>query len=199
MRAKTGISIGVIGAAILLSACAPQLVVYPAAVFTHRVATQDLEIYWNCTATESDFLQFDGIARNIGGQDVRFLEFDLASVNARDTHLLSATGSPRDIVLSINQTSPFHLQLPTRGDETRFDLFYRYTLSTRFGIRGILEERHLMVRDACAQTQHRASMEDKTASASPLSLLWASMGSLAEGRSTQFNGPARALWFQSLF
>lgn len=147
-------------AGMVLSACAAQPTAYSPAAFAHRVATQDVELYWNCARAESGFLEFDGIARTIGGQDVRFLEMELDSVGPTDSRLQSATAALPDIVLHINQASPFHLQLPTRGDETRFDLFYHYSLPPRIGALVSTEERRYMVRDACSETQHRARLGD---------------------------------------
>jgi hypothetical protein len=153
MRVRHGL---LILAGIALSACAAQPTAYSPAAFAHRVATQDVELYWNCAGAESGLLQFEGIARNIGGEDVRFLELDLESVGPTESHLQSATAALPDVVLHTNQASPFHLQLLTRGDETRFDLFYHYSLPRRIGALVSTEERRFMVRDACSETQHRA-------------------------------------------
>ena len=116
-------------AGMVLSACAADgTTVYPTAAFAHRVATQDVEICWNCTKLEPGLLRLDGVARNIGGQEVRFLELELDSVDGKDSSPARAAAALPDSVLHINQVSPFHLQLPTRGNEARFDLYYRYYL-----------------------------------------------------------------------
>ena len=141
----------------VLSACAAQPAVYPPATFAHRVATQDVEIYWNCTKAESGLLQVDGVARNIGGRDVRFLNLEVESVNVRESRLLSAAAPLQALVLPINQLSPFQLQLPTRGDEARYDLFYQYRVPSRLGaLDPDAGERRFMARDVCSDTQNRS-------------------------------------------
>ena len=87
---------------------------------------------------------------------MRFLELELDSVDGKDSSLARAAAALPDIVLYINQVSPFHLQLPTRGDEVRFDLFYQYRLPPRIGALDLgSEERRFMARDVCSETQHR--------------------------------------------
>jgi hypothetical protein len=152
-------------AGIVLSACtadgtrglpAAQPTVYPPAVFAHRVAAEDVEIYWNCTRPTPDVLQLDGVAKNIGGREVRSLELELDSVDAKNRNLLRAATSLPDIVLYTNQISPFRLQLQTGGAEVRFDLFYQYRLRPRIGtLNPGAEERRSMARDVCSETQHR--------------------------------------------
>jgi hypothetical protein len=83
-----------------------------------------VELYWNCTRPGPGELHFDGIAKNIGGREVRFLGVRLAGVDANDL-LLEAAALPA-IILHTDEFSPVHLQLPIRGTEARFDLSYEY-------------------------------------------------------------------------
>ena len=140
-----------------MPACVARPTVYPPAAFAHRVATSDVAIYWNCTRSEFGQLQFDGVAQNIGGSEIRYLGLELNAVDAKENFGLSAVAAPLDILLYTNQLSPFHLQLPIRGDEARFDLFYQYRLSSRFGAFAGLEDRRFMARDVCSDTQHRVN------------------------------------------
>ncbi|MFI5338799.1 MAG: hypothetical protein ACHQ7N_03045 [Candidatus Methylomirabilales bacterium] len=87
------------------------------------MATPEVALYWNCTRPEPRVLHFDGIAKNIG-REVRFLGVRVTSVDANDL-VLEATALPA-IILHTDEFSPVHLQLPIRGTEARFDLFYEY-------------------------------------------------------------------------
>lgn len=126
---------------------------YPPAVFAHRVATSDVMIYWNCSQPEPGLLQLDGVAQNIGGREVRFLELHLTAVDAKDRNILEAAAAVPDIVLYTNQLSPFHLDLRTPGTEVRFDLFYQYSLGSRLS----KQDMQFMARDVCSPTQHRVT------------------------------------------
>ena len=126
---------------------------YPPAVFAHRVATSDVEIYWNCSQPDPDVVQLDGVAQNIGGREVRFLELQLEAVDAKERNISEAAAAVPDIVLYTNQLSPFQLNLRTASTEVRFDLFYQYSLGDRLSKQDI----QFMARDVCSATQHRVT------------------------------------------
>jgi hypothetical protein len=149
-------------AGMVLSACAPQgtygplagmTPVYPPAAFAHRVSTPDVDIYWNCSQPEPGLLRLNGVAKNSGGREVRFLKLELVSMNAKDQNLLQAAAAVPDIVLYTNQQSPFQLDLPTTGAEARYDLFYEYSLGVRLSTQDI----RFMARDVCSESQHRVT------------------------------------------
>ncbi len=128
---------------------------YPPLVFTHRVATPDVEVYWNCTRPEQGTLDVDGVVHNFGGRDVRFVELDLVGVDARGHSVSEATTSLPIIVLHLNQTEPFHLRLRTAGSEVRFDLYYQYRSGIGSGFAAFPDGAHrFYARDVCSETPH---------------------------------------------
>lgn len=129
---------------------------YPPLVFTHRVATPDVEVYWNCTHPEQGTLDMDGLVHNFGGREVRFVELNLVGVGPRGNTVSETTTSLPDIVLHLNQTSPFDLRLRTAGSETRFDLYYQYRLGFGSGFPAFPDETHrFYARDVYSEAQHR--------------------------------------------
>jgi len=125
----------------------------PPLMFAHRVATPDVEVYWNCTRPEPGLVELDGVVHNIGGRDVRFVELNLVGVDARGHSVSQTTTSLSDVVLTINQTSPFHLRLRTAGTEMRFDLYYQYRSGVGSGFSGFQDgTHHFYARDVCPGT-----------------------------------------------
>lgn len=151
-------------AAVALSGCAgagpgglptAQPTIYPPAVFAHRVSTSDIDVYWNCTQPEADVIRLDGVVKNSGGQEVQFVELDLAAADARDRYISEAKTSLADIVLHMNQISPFVLEIRTFGAAVRLDLYYKYRFPPRAGRPGSLRsEVRELARDVCSPTQH---------------------------------------------
>ncbi|HSB73384.1 MAG TPA: hypothetical protein VLT62_29000 [Candidatus Methylomirabilis sp.] len=124
---------------------------YPPAVFAHRVATADVEIYWNCSHPGKGVLRVNGVAKNSGGREVRFLELQLDAMDGKNRNILHTATAIPDILLYTNQSSPFQLDLRTTGAEVRYDLFYQYNLGRRIGF----QDTRFMARDVCSETQHR--------------------------------------------
>ncbi len=140
---------------------------YPPDVFSHRVATSDVVLYWNCSRSEPGMLRLDGVAQNLwGAQPIRFLEFELVGVDGRDRTVSDVKGAARDIQIFTNQTSPFLLDLRLAGTEARLDLYYEY----RFNLeemsallagppvripRLFAQTNRFLARDVCSETQHR--------------------------------------------
>jgi len=108
--------------------------IYPPAVFTHRVGTSHVVLYWNCTRPEPGVLRAEGVAQQAGSsQAVRFLELELVGVDARERTVSEAAAALPDILLHTNQISPFRLDVRTVGSEVRFDLFYQYRFQENGG------------------------------------------------------------------
>jgi hypothetical protein len=126
-------------------------------VFHHRVAAGDVEVYWDCTQAEPGLVEMDGVVHNFGGRDLRFVKLNLVSVDPKGSSVSQTTVELPDIVLSVNQTSPFHLGLRTVGTEVRFDLYYGYRVRSKPGPFGFPpdEERQFYARDVCSDAQHR--------------------------------------------
>ena len=140
----------------------------PTATFTHRVSSAHVVLSWNCTRPEPGILRMEGIAHNQwSAQEIRFLEFDLVGVDAREREV-SATGAALPaILLRTNETSAFRLDLKAAGTETRFDLYYQYRFNEEgnrilagppgASPRRLAQQlRRFLARDACSETQHRA-------------------------------------------
>jgi hypothetical protein len=154
---------GWLGAAIglLAAACAatgPPPGADPAPVYDHRVADTNVELYWACSQAQPGVLQVDGVARS-PWTEVRFLEVELAAVNAQGRTTDAARTGVRDVVLATGVSSPFRLILSLTGAEARTDLYYQYL---RRGERDSLLGGRLgddfhrnVVRDACSPSQHR--------------------------------------------
>jgi hypothetical protein len=140
---------------------------YPPDVFSHRVATSEVVLYWNCSRPEPNLLRLDGVAQSPwAAQPIRFLEFVLVGVNGQDRTVSQVKGAAQDIQIFTNQTSPFQLDLRLAGSEARFDLYYEY----RFHLeemdallagqpvrvpRLFAQANRFLARDVCSETQHR--------------------------------------------
>jgi len=139
----------------------------PTTGFTHRVANAQVVLYWTCTRPEPGSLRVEGVAQSPWSpQPIKFMEFNLVGVDARD-HQVSATGAALPaILLWMNQVSPFRLDLKPAGTETRFDLYYEYRFDEggndrlfagppEAGPRLLAQQLRIwLVRDACSETQH---------------------------------------------
>jgi hypothetical protein len=146
---------------LLLSACAGYApggpvragsTVYPPALYAHRVSTNDVEVYWNCTRPEPAVVQLEGVVRNVKGGRVKFMELELSGANKQGRYVSGGKTALGDIVLYTNQISPYALQIRPAGTEERFDLFYWYYVDARIG--GSPRQQFL-ARDACSPSQHR--------------------------------------------
>jgi hypothetical protein len=166
MRQRMRVRIGVLAlvgmgltacTSVEISRSAPaQSVAPPPEAFTHRLATPEVALYWNCTRPEAGVLHFDGIAKNIAGREVRSLALRLTSVDANNL-LLEAAALPT-IILHSDKFSPVHLQLLIRGTEARFDLSYEYPLAPPVDLptpRAATTEQFTAT-DVCARTRYRA-------------------------------------------
>ncbi len=124
--------------ALLVSACARpgmgpgQTAIYSPASYAHRVSTNEVTIYWNCSLGR-DEVGMEGIVQSSKGGQVKFFELELAGADARNRYVSARKAALTDIILYTNQISPFSLQLRPAGGESRYDLFYQYRLSAAFG------------------------------------------------------------------
>ena len=149
----------------LLAACStegpfrvPVSGTYPPPEFLHRVASPQVEVYWNCGPTAPGVLHLDGVVHNFGGRDVRFAPVEVVGVSANGSSVSDAVVSVPDVVLHVNESSPFHLTLKTTGKEARLDLYYRYWAGGHdLGTLGTSSvERHWYARNVCSPARHVA-------------------------------------------
>ncbi len=138
--------------------------------FTHRVATTDVLLLWNCLEPEAGLLRVEGVVRSPWqAQPIRELEFDLVGVDAQDRTTAQTAGDARDFQIFTNQSTAFHLALKRAGTEVRFDLYYRYRFNEEWDMSALVAgpptagprllaqtQRTFLVRDVCGATQHRA-------------------------------------------
>lgn len=94
--------------------------------YSQRAGSARVVLYWNCLRPEPGMLRMQGLAHNPHLAELRFLEFELVGVNAREATVSQAGGSAGDVVIRTNQFSPFALDLKTAGSEVRYDLYYTY-------------------------------------------------------------------------
>lgn len=144
---------------LILSACAgpgnggpAESKIYPPAVYAHRVSTNEVHVYWNCTRPEPTLVRFEGVVQNWKGGQVKFMELELVGADARGKYVSGGKTALKDIVLYANQISPYALQVRPAGVEERFDLFYWYYIDARLGESA---RQQFLARDACSPTQHR--------------------------------------------
>ena len=137
--------------------------------FAHRTASNHVVLYWNCARPAPEVLRVEGIAQNPAeSQDIRFLQFELVGVDARGRDVSEVQGEARDPRIGTNQSSPFLLDLRTKGDEVRFDLYYDYQFLEGDQANALLagppmvlsrltpQGNRFLVRDTCSESQHRA-------------------------------------------
>ncbi len=146
---------------LLLSACgqyatggpsAPDSKVYPPDVYAHRVSTNEVDVYWNCTRPEPAVVRLEGVVQNWKGGRVKFMELELDGAVAQGKYVSGGKTALKDIVLHANQLSPFDFQVRIASGEERFDLFYWYYLDATMGDS---PRQQFLARDACSPTQHR--------------------------------------------
>ena len=141
----------------------------PPETFTHRVATSELILLWNCLQPESGQLRLEGVAKNPwAAEPIQYLEFELVGMDGQERKTARGAGAARDLQILTNQSSPFQLELKTAGTEVRFDLYYNYRFRSDFdtsarlagpplaGPRLLAQTSTFMVRDACGAAQHPA-------------------------------------------
>jgi hypothetical protein len=170
---QTGSLLTYVCLALSLSACAagstpaggPDAVA--ATPFTHRVSTTHVSLVWNCTEGAGGALRMDGMAVNAWQMHpIRFLEFELVGVDARERTVSAAKGEAAAIQLFTNESTPFQLVLQRTGAEARVDLYYQYrafedghsrplaSADPRIPFRVAQAVQRFFVRDACSPSQH---------------------------------------------
>ncbi len=137
--------------------------------FTHRVATSEVVLRWNCLQPAAGVLRIEGVAHNPWqSQPIGYLELQAVGVDAEGRETAEAAGRARDIQILTNEQSPFQMELRTTGSEVRVDLYYQYRFNQEYdtallaGPPMVGPRRYAqtttthMVRDACSPTRHLA-------------------------------------------
>ena len=143
----------------------------PVDAFTHRVASSEVVLRWNCLQPNAGTLRVEGVAHNPWqAQPIGYLELQVVGVDAEGRETAEAAGKARDVQILTNERSPFQLDLKTAGTEVRVDLYYQYRFHHEWESGTLLLAGPLtsgprryaqsmisyMVRDACSPTQHLA-------------------------------------------
>jgi len=140
----------------------------PPQAFSHRVATSEVVLLWNCLEPEPGLLRVEGEVRSPWqAQPIRELEFDLMGVDAQERTTAQTAGAARDYQIFTNQSTSFQLALKRAGTEVRFDLYYRYRFGDQFEMGALVAgpptagprllaqpTKTFLVRDVCGATQH---------------------------------------------
>jgi hypothetical protein len=143
----------------------------PVDAFTHRVASAEVVLRWNCLQPNAGTLRVEGVAHNPWqAQPIGYLELQVVGVDSQGRQTAEAAGKARDLQILTNERSPFQFDLKTTGTEVRVDLYYQYRFHHEWESGTLLlagppmsgPRRYAqstisyMVRDACSPTQHLA-------------------------------------------
>jgi hypothetical protein len=121
----------------------------PQGAYAHRVASSNLELYWNCTSPAPGIVDVEGIVHNTSSGDVHFVDLDLVGVGSQGV-VSEAKASVQPVVLSLNETAPFLLRAQGGGPETQFDLYYQYRRGVRPGALFPDDARRFSARNICS-------------------------------------------------
>ena len=125
--------------------------VIPTTVYSHRVATTDVTIYYSC-AREATEVRFEGVVENARGGGVKFIELELAGADSRNRYISEAKTALKDILTQPHEIAPFAIRLRPGGGESRFDLFYQYQVDSAMSGD---ERPRFRALDVCSPSQHR--------------------------------------------
>ena len=154
--------LAVIGA--VLSACASDSGTYrplsPAvapspASFTHRAASPDVELLWNCSQAQPETMKLTGAARNIGRHDVQSVMLRARSLRAGEMPILLTEEALPEIILYFRDLSSFQIDLKLEKAPSRIDLFAQYQLTPDPNQPSVASPpKDLNIADACAPARY---------------------------------------------
>ncbi len=149
-------------AAALLAACAPAHYtdlspgpVPPPASFAHRVASTNVELFWNCSQLQPQVMRLIGAARNIGRGEVRSVLLTVRSVKAGDAPLLVTAEALPEIILYASGPSSFQVDLQLEKTPTRIDLSAVYQMTPDVSApSSVGPQENLAADDVCAPARY---------------------------------------------
>jgi hypothetical protein len=152
-----------------LSACAPAHYtdlssppVPPPASFVHHAASENIELFWNCSQPSSEVIRVTGAARNSGQQEVRSVELTARSLLKGEVPLLKTAEALPEIILYAHDPSPFQIDLPLEKAPTQIQVSAVYRLTPDVSAPNSAgPQRALLVADACAPTQNLNTLYNK--------------------------------------
>lgn len=148
--------------AALLSACAPAHYtpmptpsVPPPASFAHRAASQDVELFWNCSQPQPRAMKLAGAARNIGQREVRSVDLTVQSLRGGDTPLLQSAVALPETILYAGEPSPFQIDLPLETTPSRIDVLAVYRIAPDLSAPSSAgPQGSLSLEDACSPSRY---------------------------------------------
>jgi len=156
------ILLAVIGA--MLSACASDPGTYRplspasaplAASFSHRAASPDVELLWNCSQPRPEVMRLSGAAGNIGQREVQSIMLRARSWRLGEMPMLLTEEALPEIILYSRTLSPFQIDLKLEKTPSRIDLFALYQVTpdpNQPNLAG--PPMDLSVEDACAPARY---------------------------------------------
>ncbi len=123
--------------------------------FTHRAASPDVELLWNCAQTQPEIMTITGAARSIGRRDVQSIMLRARSLRAAEMPILLTEEALPEIILYSRDLSPFQIDLKLEKTPSQINLFAEYQVTpdpNQPGVAG--PPKNLNVEDACAPARH---------------------------------------------
>ncbi len=132
----------------------PRPATYQPVAFAHRIVSEDVEIFWNCSRPQPSLLRVDGIAKNDGKGEVHLLQLELHDVDRLTGTILQSASAVSDIILHPDIFSPIQVELQPATAEGQVDLLYTYRITSLGIIQTTNTDKEIMARDACSATQY---------------------------------------------
>ncbi len=125
------------------------------ASFSHRAASPDVELFWNCGQPRPEIMRITGAARNIGQRNVQAMSLRARSLRTGDWPMVLTEDALPEIILYWRDLSPFQIDLQLEKAPFRVDLFALYQISPSPNQPNIAgPPMDLNIEDACATTRY---------------------------------------------
>jgi hypothetical protein len=149
---------------VVLSACAsdtgaykplfPQTAPDPAS-FSHRTASPDVELLWDCSQPRPEVMMVTGAVRNIGQRDVQSVMLRARSLRLGEMPILLTEEALPEIILYFRNLSSFHIDLKLEKAPWRIDLLAQYQVTPNPNQPSLAGPPiDLKVEDACAPARY---------------------------------------------
>jgi hypothetical protein len=127
----------------------------PPASFVHHAASENIELFWNCSQPRPEVMRVSGAVRNNGQQEVRSVDLTVRSLRAGDVSLLQTAAALPEIMLYASGPSPFQIDLPLEKSPSKFQVSALYRTTPDLSApSSVGPQGSLVIEDACAPTQH---------------------------------------------
>ncbi len=133
---------------------APQQEAYRLSGFAHRMVSQDVEVYWNCSRPRPTLLRLDGISKNIGKGEVHLLGMELHDVDRQTSNVLQSGAAVSDVILYPDIFSPVQVEVQPATADGQIDLLYTYRITSVGILKTAYTDKEFVAHDVCAATQY---------------------------------------------